>query len=339
MRRIIIIGLSIAVSAFFLWLVLRDVPMEAILLRFQAADVGWLLACFFITTMALYTRGIRWRGLVDNRVSQRDAFFMMGITFMLNQLPLRAGEIARSLIATRHSIPFLTAATSILIERLVDTLLVVLAILISISLLPNIPPEVARTAFIFGILGIVAFITLIFIARKPAWFYALIEQIENKLPFLQKLPLKKFLTHILEGLQPMSRPQTLIHVLVWSLISWGLSFTAMWSLIMALGIVVAQPVLAAVVTVALASFSIAIPVSIAGIGPFEAAVVAGGSLVGMNEIEAISLGFLAHGLTVAVYVFWGVIGMLGLGLSLSDVVGQQPDTQKTDSEYHDKVNE
>ena len=70
-----------------------------------------------------------------------------------------------------------------------------------------------------------------------------------------------------------------------------------------------------VLAVSLASFSIAIPVSVAAIGPFEAAVLAAGQLAGLDGVQALSLGFLFHGVSVANYVIWGIIGFLGLGLS------------------------
>ena len=83
----------------------------------------------------------------------------------------------------------------------------------------------------------------------------------------------------------------------------------------------------AVLGVGLASFSIAIPVSIGSIGPFEAAVRVSGEAVNMSPVLATSLGFLFHGVTILGYAIYGTIGLLAMGVSLSEMTGRaKPDT-------------
>jgi hypothetical protein len=76
--------------------------------------------------------------------------------------------------------------------------------------------------------------------------------------------------------------------------------------------------------VTLASFSIAVPITVAGIGPFEWSVLVAGEAVGMNPVTAATLGFLAHGIAVFAYAIFGTIGLITLGVSLGDVLAQKP---------------
>ena len=95
MRRATLLAASLAVSALFLWLALRDVPLAEVGASIREAQFGWILVSLGTIVLALYTRAIRWRGLLGNRIPLGRAFHILGVTFLANQLPLRAGEIAR----------------------------------------------------------------------------------------------------------------------------------------------------------------------------------------------------------------------------------------------------
>jgi len=133
MRRLLLVVGSIFVSAFFLWLVLRDQPLGEVLTRIRQADGGWLILSFLLAMLSLWLRGVRWQAMIDYQIPLRLVSYIIGVTFVLNLLPLRAGEVARSVMARRYGVPIVTAATSILLERLVDVLMVV--VLLASSLL------------------------------------------------------------------------------------------------------------------------------------------------------------------------------------------------------------
>ena len=116
------IAASLVVSIVFLWLALRDVPLAEVAASISEADPLWVILSFLSIIVALWVRAIRWRGLLGYRIDFKQSLYIIAVTFLLNQLPLRAGEVARSLLATRSGVPVVTAATSIIVERLLDTL-------------------------------------------------------------------------------------------------------------------------------------------------------------------------------------------------------------------------
>lgn len=323
MRRAVFLIASVLVSALFLWLALRDVPLAEVVDSIRQAEVLWILVSLAMITMGLWTRAIRWRGLLGFRIQQAPAFYMIVITFLLNLLPLRAGEVARSLLATRAGVPVMTAATSIIVERLIDTLVVVVALSLAFSQLPSAPEAATRAAALFGIAAVFAFIVLVLLARQPQLAHRLLALVERVLPFLKRLPLSRLLDNVLEGLQPLTRGRSAAHAIGWTLISWSFSLATFYALEIALGMTT-QRFITAVLGVGLASFSIAIPVSIASIGPFEAAVMVSGQAVGLPDVTAASLGFLFHGTTILGYAIWGSVGLIAMGVSLSEMVGSKP---------------
>ncbi len=319
MRRALFLIASVLVSALFLWLALRDVPLNEIVESITQAEIGWILLSLVFVTGGLWTRAIRWRGLLDGRVATVQAFHMLNVAMLLNQLPLRAGEVARSALVTRSGVPFITAVTSILVERLLDVLLVVIWLSLAFTQLPDVPAEMTSAALLFGVAGVVAMILLVVFARRPQLARDLLAFFERLLPLLKRLPLQHLLENVLEGIKPLAHWRSAAHAIGWTVISWTLSLGTFYCLAMALGIHT-QTFLLTVLSVTLASFAIAIPVSVAAIGPFEGAVRLSGDAVGVSAALSLSLGFLFHGITILGYAVWGTVGLIALGVSLGDVL-------------------
>lgn len=320
MRRWVLIGVSMAVSALFLWLALRDVPLADIAANVGTADPLWVLVSIATIFIGIYTRAIRWRGLVGFRITTWQAYMFLGVTFLLNQLPLRAGEVARGLLAARAGVPFMTAATSILVERLLDTLIVVVMLAVALANLPLDVPTARQAALLFGAAAVVAFAILIVFARDPALAHRLLSGFEQVLPVLKRLPLRGLLDHVLDGLQPLTHWRSAAHAVTWTLISWGWSLATFLALEMAFGIGGEHGLTLSALAVALASLSIAIPVTVASIGPWEGAVRVAGDSLGLGAALSISLGFAFHGVSLLVYITLGILGLVSQGVSLGDVL-------------------
>ena len=315
-RRTLLITASVVVSAVMLFVVMRDIPLGDVVETMRAAEAGYLLLAFICIAASLFMRGIRWWELLSRRLPLSHAAHLVNIMFLGNQLPLRLGEVARGILATRDGIPLVTSATSIVVERLIDTLVVVLMIAAVIGQLPNVPPEIGDRALFFGLLAWAAFIALLILAWAPRFAQRLVDRSLDLVPLLRRLPLKSFLNHLLEGLQPLTQWRRLALTLLWNAAAWALSLAAYYYLHLALGIEV-NYALSVPLGISLAAFSLALPVSVAGLGPFELAIVVAGQAVGMDHLAAVSLGFLLHGMTVISYMIWGAVGLLALGISPS----------------------
>ena len=309
-KRLLILTASFVVSVSLLLVVLRDVPLSDVAKSIGAADPGYLLLALGLTALSLFIRGIRWSVLLDRRITYVDATHMVNVMFLGNQLPLRLGEVARSVLATRKRVPLGTSASSIVVERLIDTLVVVLMIAASIGQ----SPEVAERASLFGMLALFGFIVLIGLARFPQFAHRILDRTLQLVTPLTRLPLQSLLNDLLNGLQPLTSMRTLATVGLWTALGWIISLFTYYCLHLALGID-ADYARSVPLGISLAALALALPVSIAGLGPFEGAIVLSGQIVGMDPLESISLGFLFHGVAVLSYALWGTVGLLALGVS------------------------
>jgi uncharacterized membrane protein YbhN (UPF0104 family) len=160
---------------------------------------------------------------------------------------------------------------------------------------------------------------------------------QRLIPPLKRLPLENLLNHVLNGLKPLTHWRSALHAIIWTLISWAISWSTVYCCVRALGIE-ATPVdlwLLAALALTLASLSIAIPLSLASLGPFQGAVILAGQAVGLAgtpplDAMAAALGFLFHGVNVLGYIVWGGLALLVMGVSLSEIVsGKAKDTDQT----------
>jgi uncharacterized membrane protein YbhN (UPF0104 family) len=328
MRRTIFLIVSLLVSVFFLWLALRGVDFQQVLKSIQQAEIGWVFISFLGITFGLWTRGIRWHGLLDFKPPRLITCHIVNLGFMLNLLPLRVGEVARSVLIMREGVPLVTAATSVVLERLIDTLLVVIMIVVSLTRIPNVPQEIIKPTTIFGAAVVVAFAIMVIFARFPALGHRVLEAVERLFPFLKRLGMDKLFDQLLVGLKPLTHLNSAIFAIVWTLICWFFSVITVYALVRALNITSADGtpldegtrILLTMLSLGLAALGNAVPVSVAGIGPFEATILLAGQTVGIPKESAISLGFLFHGLNIVGYAVWGIVGLLATGVSLSDVM-------------------
>ena len=339
MRRTIFLIASLVVSGFFLWVALRGVDFQQVLNSIKQAEIGWIIVSFIGITAGLWTRGVRWHGLLDFKPPLLKTCHIVNLSFLLNLLPLRVGEVARSILIMREGVPVVTAATSVVLERLIDTLLVVLMIVFSVTRIPNVPPEIIKTAIVFGAAVIFAFAVMVVFARFPVVGHRVLAVVERLLPFLKRFGLDKLFDQLLVGLKPLTHLRSAIFAIAWTLICWAFSVLTFYALVRALNITNADGtaldestrLLLTILGLGLAALGNAVPVSVAGIGPFEATILLAGQTVGIPKESAISLGFLFHGVNIIGYAVWGIVGLLATGVSLSDVMNSGRKTEAPES--------
>lgn len=335
MRKTIFIIVSIIVSGLFLWLALRDVPLDQVLEAIRQANLLWVLISFLSVGLALLLRGVRWRVLLGGRMTLAQCTHIFNVGMLVNQLPLRAGELVRVVLATRCDVPVFTSAASIIVERLLDVVMVVIVLAIGLARAPFVPEGIGSTALVFSGVAIAGFAVLIVFARFPRIPLRITAWIEGKLPALKRFHLSKRVQETLEGLTALTNWRVAAAAIFWTLIGWVVSLGTYYALLLAFNVPQIAPdvdLLAMVcLGVSLASLGVAIPVTVAGIGPFQGGSRVAGELIGLNAIIAAALGIVFHGVTVLAYAFWGIIGVLALGVSFGDLVKAQEGERKEDA--------
>ena len=169
MRKNAQLILGLVVSLLALALAFRGADLGAMATALRKANYFVLAVGIAFYLLGLIFRAISWRVILGGRVPYWRVFEALNEGYLLNNLlPFRMGEFGRAyLVSRRNNLPALEALSSIVVERVIDLLMVVVLLVSFLPLLIGL--DWARGAVFTSIgLGLVAIIGLITIARNQA---------------------------------------------------------------------------------------------------------------------------------------------------------------------------
>lgn len=319
---------GIAATAFFLWLALKDVHWGEVAAHVREAN-WWLLgAATVVSTLGMHIRALRWKPLLEP-VAPDVAFQprMAGtcIGFAANNVfPARLGEFARAWVLARQArIPVTGAFASLVVERALDGIVLVVFLLGTMALpgFPDLAPGSQVQQGVDWMIRIVAVLLAgaLVLVFFPARTVALAERIANAvLPKAIRRPLVDALHAFIGGLHVLRSPRLLAVSVAWCVAQWAFLATSFLLGFHAFGIT--EPgYLGAVFLQSLIAMAVAIPAAPGFFGVFEAASVLGLGLWEVPNAQAISfaMGFhIAGWLTVTGL---GAYYAARLGIRVSDL--------------------
>ena len=216
----------------------------------------------------------------------------MMIGYMVNNvLPLRAGELVRVyVVARRWGGHFWTAAATLIVERVLDSLCIVLILGVLVFLVP-VPPIVEWAAVIMLAIDVVGVSVLVAIAAAPARCRRVLEALAHRWPGLQARLLKGFETflHGLDGIRTRSHA---LPLLAWTVVIWLIPAAAAWTSLRAVNLHL--PWLAGWVVLAFVGLGVSIPSAPGYIGVFHAATVLATGIFGVSETDGFGYGIVFH---------------------------------------------
>jgi uncharacterized protein (TIRG00374 family) len=335
-KRVAAVVASLVVSGVFLWLALRDIPMAEVWGSIQQAQLTWVVAAVLSGVVAIWTRAVRWSGLLSGQITVRRSFYIYGITQFMNLLPFRMGEVARTILAARERVPIVTTASSIVVERLLDLVFVLGMLVIIVPQVDDLPASVVQSVTTFSVLAIAAFVVLLVLARYPDFAQRILNMLQSRIPMLERLPLDTLLDNALDGLRPLVDLNRFLHAVLWTFISWFFSWLIFYVSGLGLGIA-ADAILFHMMGLSLAAFAVAVPLTVGAVGPFQAGVIVAGAAFGVSEVLATAEGFMVHGLTILSYVICGTWGFLALGVRFVDVTQADKERRSDDADQAEGV--
>ncbi len=316
----LVLGLAVSVIA-LVYLLRRD--LGGVRDELLHARYWTVIPCAAVSVIGLWLRSIRWRVLLNGRIAPGHSFHILNVSYFINGvLPLRVGELARAALAARIDppVPALTSLSTVVVERLVDTLAVFALVGITLAMLP-VGLEIGVVGAALGVGAIVGVVVLAVFAARPRWAHHLLDGIARVVPLLRRPTLHTWLDQALEGIVPLASPRAALLVVGWTAVAWAASVVAGYILLYA---VFDEPTwVASMAMIALASFVIAVPAVPGNLGPFEAAVVfglAGAELVpDTGDARAVAFALLLHVVNLLTYISTGLIGLWVENVGLSEL--------------------
>lgn len=176
-RRTWIRGISgLAIGTFFLWLTLRKTSWEQVSTILSQANLGWLLAAVGFYAINMTVRILRWRRLLWNVkiLSFKSVAIALLVGYAVNNiLPARLGEIFRAnFVGQNHQVPRTAVIGSIVVERVLDGLFVVVGLVIGGLFLVNKPALLNHLTLWGSLLFFGTFFILYLLSKRRTihWF-------------------------------------------------------------------------------------------------------------------------------------------------------------------------
>lgn len=318
--RIGLLGVLISVLA--IYFIVSQVNLTQLTEALQQARYSYVVPVFILLALGLYTRALRWRSLLNGGLATGQAFHILNVSYFVNGvLPLRLGEVARAYLASRAlpPVPLLRSASTIIVERLLDLLAVLVLLGLALAAAP-LPDEYRLTALVGLGTVLVGFVVLIFLANQRDFARRTIAKIAGWLPFLARFNLESWLEHFLDGLLLLTDLRLLGKAIGWTGISWGLSVVAGYILMFAF--FDSASWVSTCLYIAAASFVIAIPAVPGNIGTYEWAVMLALAATGYGSVTdpvVISFAVVLHAVNLGVYTLLGGVGLVYEGITLGQL--------------------
>ena len=255
----------------------------------------------------LYARAFRWRWLFPPGAPPPGIVPATMIGYMANNvLPLRAGEVVRVYMAARRlrdantvtgAQAFWLAAATVVIERVLDSLalVLILTVLVFITPVPTGVDWAAGVLFGVDILGVVVLVT---VARAP------------------QLALGMFET-ALRGLDGIRTPAHAIRIAAWTPIIWVLPAAAAWAMLRAFHLEL--PFLAGWVVLAFVGIGISVPSAPGYLGVFHFAAKLALDVFGVAPSTALAYALNYHASAAVPITLVGWLYLVREHVSLGDV--------------------
>ncbi len=304
-------GVSLGLLAYLLW----SVDLSQVGAHLARTSWGYLAISVGFAIFAVWVRAWRWRYLFPPGTHPSHLFSAVMIGYMANNvLPLRAGEIVRGyVVAKRGRQRFWTAIATLVVERVLDALAVVI-ILAVLVLVIAVPRELKWGAVAFLSLDVAAMGALGAAALAPARCRRAVTRLFGSWPNVEARLLRIFETFLV-GLEGIRTGSHILPILIGSVALWVVYVLVTWTAMAAAHLPLSLT--AAWTVIAFVGLGVSLPSAPGFVGVFQAATVVALALFGVPREEALSFSFLFHASQYVPITLIGWILLLVEQISLS----------------------
>jgi len=318
-KRLIWILLSIVVAAGALTFALRQVDLVQVGRAIAAANYLYLLP--FVLLLAVYyvLTARNWTLLLEplGHFSVRQVLPSMMVGFGGNNLfPMRLGELVRTVVFSRqHNRPVGAVLASLVLERILDVLTILVLYVVTLFVLRDVPSVVATGAKWFALALLPVGVAIAAFLLAPAPFLKLWHVLSQWLPARLRERGTRLIEGILHGLTALRSPPRLAALGCISLLKWFCSVGTVWLTLQAFhtGASFGEAIVVLVVT----ALAVALPNTPGFVGTMQAAFVIGLTPFGVSPDVAFaaSVFYLAAGWVPVTLAGLGSAALLGLHFS------------------------
>lgn len=331
-KRIAQLAIGLGLAGFFVWLVVRNLDGAELARAFSAARPGWIALAVLFFLAGYACRIARWRQMLlpDSPALGWGpiAVAFWGSIAANNVLPFRAGDALRVFgFASFLGVPVATMLATLLVERLLDLLSLLIAFGIVLLVLPLADGAAASLVGLGGAGLVFAGVAVLAVLLLPQMFEPLARFV---LAMLGRVApgvagkLGTFVESIFATLRHLSRGPRMLLLAFWSAGAWALEGAVFWACAHAVP-AMAVPA-AGWLAFPVGTLSTLLPSTPGYVGTFDFFVIKAAELMGNGAGAATAFALLVH---LVIWLPATLIG--GLALLAWHLVRPSPVTKRAAS--------
>jgi len=303
----------LSAGLFLFWLIYKDQDIDVLKNALQNINYFWIVISLTAGVLSHIFRAVRWQMMVKPfgyNPSFANAFFAVISTYFANLAVPRLGEITRpSILKKYENIPFSTSFGTIVLERIIDVLMLLILTVILIltqthifvSFIngnPVVSEKIAQLKasnlpYIIGTLVIVSFVTLYFL-----W------------PKIKRTGIYLKFSHLIEqfseGIKSVLKIEHKTMFFVYTFLIWFMYFLMTYFPVFALKSTENINILGGLAFFVIGSYGMVAPVQ-GGIGAWHFMVAGTLVVIGINDQDARVFALIVHAAQTIMIVVLGII--------------------------------
>jgi uncharacterized protein (TIRG00374 family) len=293
----------------------------------KAARADLLLLALALTLTIMLVRAERWQYLLAplGRTRFWVAFRTTVIGFAVSFIvPARAGEVLRPyLLARSEGLPATAAFATIIVERILDVLTVLMLLglffLFAQSQEASAAPAMYRAVVVgaaaIAPVALAILVTMFVMAGHPERLHSVVLKVERVLPARLARAVAGFMKTFAEGLAVVRSPRRLVWALGWSFVMWSAMAVQLWVLVRAFDITL--PFGGSFLVTAILVVGVAVPTPGGVGGTHEALRLGLTSFYGADNDAAVGAAIVQHGENFVPYLLLGFWFLAQEGLNMT----------------------
>jgi uncharacterized protein (TIRG00374 family) len=293
----------------------------------KAARADLLLLALALTLTIMLVRAERWQYLLSplGRTRFWVAFRTTVIGFAVSFIvPARAGEVLRPyLLARSEGLPATAAFATIIVERILDVLTVLMLLglffLFAQSQEASAAPAMYRAVVVgaaaIAPVALAILVTMFVMAGHPERLHSVVLKVERVLPARLARAVAGFMKTFAEGLAVVRSPRRLVWALGWSFVMWSAMAVQLWVLVRAFDITL--PFGGSFLVTAILVVGVAVPTPGGVGGTHEALRLGLTSFYGADNDAAVGAAIVQHGVNFVPYLLLGFWFLAQEGLNMT----------------------
>ncbi len=315
-----LLGIAISIVALYLAMPPRN-EWANVVAAFARVQYAYMLPIALISAYTIVVRCQRWR-LLLRPVGEIPFLALVSATsvgFLCNMvLPLRVGEVIRPvLLANRTNVPVSSVLASVLLERLLDMLTILVFLGLVMFLVP-VSATIRQSGIAFLILALFAVTLVASLQQRHPLALALLRWILARTPARIRERAETALHSFIAGLQGIGTGAALLRILAYSVFLWITIASVFGVGFLACGLEVPF-VSGGLALVTVVAGAVSAPSAPGFIGTFQAGCIIALGLFGISRADAIPYAFVVWAAQWLTQVILGVVFLVRENIRFGDV--------------------